>query len=71
MGLQTDAIGETGKRSGLKINLPGGGRVVSCWLALADRAEERKRAAEEREKQRIADERANIEKLDPRLNNPK
>ena len=31
-------------------------------LALADRAEERKRAAEEREKQRIVDERANVEK---------
>jgi hypothetical protein len=31
-------------------------------LALADRAEERKRVAEEREKQRIAEERANLEK---------
>ena len=32
-------------------------------LALADRAEERKRVAEEREKQRIAEERANLEKV--------
>jgi hypothetical protein len=31
-------------------------------LALADRAEERRRVAEEREKQRIAEERANLEK---------
>jgi hypothetical protein len=52
-----------GKTQRLEDQLP---EVVAGFMrrALADRAEERKRAAEEREKQRIADERANIEKVD-------
>lgn len=49
-----------GKTQRLEDQLP---QVVAGFmrLALADRAEERKRAAEEREKQRIAEERANLE----------
>lgn len=50
-----------GKTQRLEDQLP---QVVAGFmrLALADRAEVRKRAAEEREKQRIAEERANLEK---------
>ena len=50
-----------GKAQRLEDQLP---QMVAGFmrLALADRAEERKRAAEEREKQRIAEERANLEK---------
>lgn len=50
-----------GKTQRIEDQLP---QIVAGFmhLALTDRAEERKRAAEEREKQRIADERANLEK---------